>query len=879
MEKLDPLLMRYSDLPFTSGEPYRGILRLLYDYYAVEEVDDPALKKFLRDIRWQLTGLLLAYFQKYGTKETIHTLVEFLMPKTDSFYAIRDLLYILMLSQVPPHSELLMSYVKDGCKNGHKDFDLILALHSIINNAVVQKTKLKLVSAAEDLSVKSKIDCCEHVISYSMHILLSFCWNELFTEGFSSVFNFLLAPSTGPAPLGNSPQGNMLAGLNVVLNRGEGFLSLLNPSTGKGKYSRPEEIILHFLFHRLEGATDKGENYQRSYIGEKTYLALISHLLPDASVFYLNEKEIQQRVVEMKESEFNAPRIRMIYGTMFENTRAFELPVQQRLMLDTCKFLTNRAFMCLFLRIDAVFEAICAYLSRAKYLREPVIKSNLESFYLLFVRSYWKQRREHSQCIFRELAKFQPPEFLHLCNRILDELLVEPFTYSTDEGLYASIQFVYFLEDSAIRLPQLLTHPQFIQAVGKLLIYLNEVHILYFWFPSYVPGHVPREPLSAEAGTGGDSPAAPCCQREGGIVRAMLKLILTIIARCGDPAVEEKDRKLALMMLNFYIFRKRKTFAKIAKIFSVEHLICTEIESPTQAKSESIADPLLEFSLKGTVTKNKLKLILHDRSVTYQKPVEEICKLVVGKKDIYESTQFRALFLSTQILQTLIYSSFGVISYKALPAALSDCPDAEAEKATNYRTIYLSKLLGRILKFSYSVEGSAGIKRIIEDLYREMISFPDYPIQACISNIDACSRQLIESMRPQVECAPATPTKLKSTPVKEKLPGAEAPVDPMVVAKIRAYEEECIKCLTEVCEYYCNFVNKKVTAEKYTSMVLSIIMGKNFVTNVQPGLHKMVSEDLIVVEKAVLAAAEVKHIVQRRVSHPKVQPKEYASVV
>ena len=861
------MLMQNSGLPFTPGEPYRGMLRMLYDYYAVEEVDEVGLKKFLRDTRWQLTGLLLEYFHKYGTKETVHTLVEFLLPKSESLYSIRDLLYILMLSQVPPHSEVLLSYVKEGCKNGRKEFDLILALHNIINSAVTQKTRLKLMISSEDCAgMKSRIDCCEHVISYSMHILLSFCWNELFTEGLSSVFNFLLSPGSGAVPLGNSSQGNMIAGLNSTLNKGEGFLTLLNPASGKGKFSRPEEIMLDFLFHRLENMTAAGENYERSYIGEKTYLALISHLLPDPSLFYLNEKEIQQRVVEMKESEFNAPRIKLIYGTMFENIRAFELPVQQRLMLDTCKFLGNRAFMCLFLRIDNVFEAICAYLSRKKYLSEPVLKSNLESFYLLFVRSYWKQRREHSQSIFHELAKFQQPEFLHLCNRILDELLVEPFTYSTDEGLYASIQFVYFLEDSAIRIPQLFGDPQFIHAVGKLLIYLNEVHILYFWFPSYVPGHVPRG--AVESGE-------TFCQREGGLIRAMLKLILTIIVRCDEAGVGKKDRKLALKMLNFFIFRKRKTFAKLAKVFGAEHLVCTEIESSqhdikSESFSVSVADPLLEFSLKGTVIKNKLKLILHDRSVTYQKSVEEICKTIVGKKDVYESTQFRALFLSTQVLQALIYLSFGVTSYKAL-LALNDSPELEAEKATNYRTAYLAKILGRVLKFSYSVEGSAGIKRIIRDLYRETINSPDYPIQGCLSNIDACTRQDIDLMRPLESYLPATPAKGKSTPSKEKPPEAE---DPLILAKIVAYQDECIKCLTEICEYYGNYANKKVSAERYTTMVLGIVMGRNFVTNVQPGLHKMVSEDLVLVERAVLSLAEGKHSAQRRLSHPKIQPKE-----
>lgn len=850
--------MESQSLKFSAGEPYHGMLSMLYGYYSPEEVEDAGLKKFLQDVRWQLTSLFIVYFQQCGSEKVIPTLVEFLVPKVNAFYSIRDLLYILMTQeQENSKSSVFANYMKELSKAQKTSFDLIVALYSTIDKAISYKERLKLATAANTFEergdvlklsksneivngsgkeYKSMLDCCEHVISYSVHVLLSFNWSDLGSEGSgaSKLINYLISSSRQ----GGGQQGIISSGISLAFGKTENFLSFLTAST----FSKPEEVILIFLFHRRKQNEEK-ESYEREFLGEKTYSALLSHILPSPSVFYSMERQIQDKVFAMEETDFNVPRMRLIYGIMLANIRAFELPIQKKIVQDTARFLTNRTFMHYFLQIDLVFESICGYLGSAKYLKEPIIKENIESFYIYFIKVYWKHRKEHARMIFKELLNFSQTEFLRILNLILDELLTEPLTYSTDEGIHTSIKLVYFLEDMAIQKPELLAIFEFTEVVVKLVLYLGAINILYFWFPSYIPLHIVA-PATLEIER---------FQREGGIVRAILMLIFSIILRQSNSELTADQKKLPLRLLNYFIFRKRKTFRKIANAVNATKLLTVEAgEAERNPKSKTVAEPFLEFVLKGKIIQNKIKLIFPYKAITYQRPVEEIYKFMQTKKDPFDSTHFRCIFLLAQISQLIIYISFGISSYRDLNS--SKKPVAACE-------MYLTKIFGNILRISYTKEGSKEIKRCIIDLYKESVNKQDQSIEECVTPFDISMGSL--QVGAQESKSPA-----------KALEGKEGALEGERLALMNRFQEEAISSFTPVCEYYCNFVSGKIGLKEYAEMASSIITSSEFITKVQPGLHKIITGDLLEIRKAVIMFNAVRPKVPQRLSHPKSQSQE-----
>jgi len=851
--------MESQNLRFSPDEPYYGILNMLYGYYSPEEVENSNLKKFLQEVRWQLTSLFIVYFQQYGNEKVIPTLVEFLIPKVNAFYSIRDLLYILMTQQQEKsRASVFTNYMKDLFKSQKVGFDLIIALYSNIDKAITYKQNLKnhqsspnntseskervlmmnknneIVSGGSK-EYKSMLDCCEHIISYSVHVLLSFNWSELTSgeSGASKLISYFISTSRQ----NTGQQGIISSGINLAFGKTETFFSLITAAN----FSKPEEVVLLFLFHRRKQEEVK-ESYEREFLGEKAYSALLSHLLPNPSIFYVAEKEIPKKIVNMEEPDFNVPRMRLIYGILLANIRAFELPIQKKIVQDTATFLTNRAFMHHFLQIDLIFESICGYLASTKYLKEPIIKENIGSFYIYFIKVYWKHRKEHAKMIFKELLNFPQAEFLRILNLILDELLTEPLTYSTDEGIYTSIKFIYFLEDIALQNPDLLSVFKFTEIIAKTVLYLGEIKILYFWFPSYIPLHITATPiLEVES-----------FQREGGVVRAVLLLISSIILRQSRIELPIEKKKLALQLLNFFIFRKRKTFRKIATAVNASKLLTIETsEAQRNPKSQTVGEPFLEFTLKGSIIQSKLKLIFPYKTITYQRSVEEIYRALLTKKDFFDSIYFRSIFLLAQISQLIIYISLGISSYKEISEHNNKHP------RTLYES-YLAKLLGDILRASYKKEGSEGIKKCIVELYKESLNKPNHSIEVCITPLD----DSIETLSTSVQGS--------KSPIKE----ASGVIESEKLMQVNKFQEEAIKAFTPICEYYCNFANKKITNEVYSDMALAIVTSTEFITKVQPGLHKIITEDLLEIRKAVIIFNTIRPRVPQRVSHPKSQSQE-----
>ena len=864
MERAHDLLTQRDRLQFSPGEPYKCMLRMLYDYFAPEEVEDPELKKFLVKIRLELTQIIIQYFQQYGAEDTVPTLVEFLLPRHDYLYAIRDLLYIVMLYQSPPERKaltpsVLAAQLNSLCKAKRKEFDLAAALHTLISNSIGQKRTLQKASQIEDPTfVKSKIECCDHIVSFSIHALLSFSWDAIFQR--DETASGLVALITGTTPLASIQKDNrssVVAQLNTAFIKKESFLYHLDPAKEKGRIESSVEILLHFLFHQLDATksrqiNSKKERYEKYYLGEKTYLALLSHMLPEPSAFYLAEKDLVQRLSSLPPFDF-LPRTRLIYSEIMMNIHAFEAGVQQRIVKDTLKFLENRGFHEIFLRLDCVFEAVSGYLCKPKYLADPTMKSGLEKFYLLYMAHYWKIRRT-KQSVFRDMWNFTVPEFLLLSSQLMDSILAEAFAGTmTDEGIYTLIQFVFFMEDAALRISLIQTQPQYVEVIAKLLLCLSEVRMLYFWYPSFLPGHMPRD-LEFDFDE--------YSQREGGVMRAILKLIMGIIVRNTGKKATDLDSEhslLALKLLSFFIFRKRKTQKRI------EVLLKLSVKSPEKTAAEVDTTSFLEFTPKGSFAQSKLKMILHERCVAHQKTVEDVMKSVGGKKDILESIYYRGLLLIAEVSQALIYAAHDVSSYREL-ILQAKVPGT----MTSVKVVYLSKVLARIIKICLA--GSAvSLQKFMEELGKDLAKVPDYPIEQCFSNFDSFTKETMDAVRPHTSDYSSLPSPAKVHGKSSTNP-AENEAD--LLQRIHRFQEECVSNFVQINDKYASFLGKKLGASEFVGAMIEIMMNERYVKVIQPGLHKLVSEDFLLVERMILAQAEGRPKVVRRVSHAKAQTKE-----
>ena len=842
------------ELEFSQGEPYKCMFTMLYDYYSQEEVDNVELKKFLHEIRIHLEEILIMYLQKNATFETVDIFVEFMVPKPENLFSIHDLLSIIISfesqDQKPNQRfQIFSNYLREAFQTKKKEYNFLTALHSLIDFAIAEKKKIL---KAETESEKNRIDCCESIISYSLHILLSINWAVVFDP------NYINSNSSPQKNFANP--GHMLLAINYVLSIGENesqsLFSYLSQAFTKGKNNITEEVILLFLFNRWYSKSSSKENFEKGYLGEKTYICLLSHVTQDPSIFNIKEKEIPAKIMDMKKQDTDNPHFYIIYSKIIENMMAFELTIQEKIVSDLAKLATKPAFQYHFSKSGTIFDITTTFLSREKYLKNSLIKTKFENHFLLFIFNIWngRLRKDYALSVFKDIQCLPKDELLYLYSKILDQL-IKDYLSPSDEAIYYTIQFVYLLEDYAIYYPDSITQPLFIETLGKLELYLNEIHMIYYWYPSFIQFHLPHDiPFDPEN----------YIQREGGIVRVILKLLFAIIAKTCKGGLDEINNKLVLKLINFFIFRKKKTLLKLVQNLNLQNL--PSLQELTQRES------FLDYVTKTSLARSKVKIAFQDKSVVQLKTVEETCKLVIGKKEALESSNHRAFYLYSQLSQVLLYSIYGTTSYKEIISSEQKQP--QEGKIIGYRINHLVKLLGKVLKIRSKMAGS--IQLVIEEASKDLINLPKLLIDNCFSNIDGYTKDKIESMRTWVDPQPARWSRANSL-LPSLLGGTSEPqvtYEKFPQTELQAFQEECGKDLSALHEYYCHYANKNINAEKYSAMVLPIIMNKDYIIKIQSKLHALASEDFVLIERMILAQVGLRQSLKKKMLGPKKLIKE-----
>jgi len=760
------LLLHSDHIEFSSGEPYNGLLLMLFDYFAPE--DDNSLNQFLSEIRLRLRRTFVDYFDIRGKEDAIPAIINFLLPIPVNLYSIRDLLYSLLCCQSK------RNIIENHCmgKTKKKEFNLIIALHSLIDMSINQKVILDKVITTDNIQItNSKRACFEDIIAYSIYILLSLPWEEIFRkENQENTIQTL----------------KKLPELNTFFEETECFMNYLQ--TTKGKFTMSEEIILLYLFYNPKL---NSVEYNEHYLGSKVYTALMSHITSIPFVNYLKIERLQ--VSRIEQHIWKMDKSILFYTKLIENLRSFEPIIQQRILTECEVLLTITKFAEVFFKLTNMYEAICAYLKGKDYLLSECVKEGLEHLYYKFLNKAIQDNR--IQFLLCDLLNFPEAELLKIVNTFLNLTLQSLPNFTKNESIYTAIHLACFLEDAVILYPSILSKGVFVEVLARFIIYLNEVGMLYYW-----------EPLTLK----GSLNPAEVTQKEVGILRIILKLLFSVIS--NEQLLDEMHKKLIFKAMGFYVFRKEKTLISIMKLLNL-HIVVANKDPVSSSKTI-----LLNTTIKENVPSPADLLIQQKKSKNIRNFHYELLDL-----DYYRIT-----ILLTYISQVILYKVYGEKSYKNLKIQTI---------SSDYAFTYLVKTLGRLLNTC----SDNGLVKFLKSTENSFPKSSIHPIKKCFSNIDGYSKKEIESARPVED-----PLQSKST-VK---------IFPVDLQDYEKFIKEVARLTGEILQLFTQYEKKEVREDLFVMKIVQMISSEEVLETIQPNLHRIASEDFLLIERDVLKYVE-----------------------
>ena len=866
------------------------MLKLLFDYVSSEEIKGPT-KDFVKSIRLQLTELIIAHLSKYGEHEDIDTIIEYLLPFEDrKIFSVKDLLFAIVsvIQKQGTSNNVFVQYIKKllsngGANSGISGIDFSGALLILVETAIYKKAKLLGSLGTQESSDTSllmeKLLCLEYIISYSIYILLSLPWSTLFESQYSTPFEMMIFTPMHTQTVYPS-HGYLLSETPGNPNKtGQYYINLLNPKL-RGKSKTTEDIILKYLMQRVKAgkkedheinmmvSSEKSEKYEIEYLGEKTYYALLSHCLPSKSLSCLsNFNDIFQAFIPTKEIDQNAEKMRLILSRIIQNVKSFEKSVQQMVFKDCLELCKKPAIFTQITIDDDIFSYLCFYLTKSYYFNhDPILKTSLENLFMKFFVFYWKSKfkREALQNSFIYLIKLPISELLQMLNQIINTIISENTLYYTaagsDETFYSAIQFIYFLEDITSRTPDIVTEALFIQNFVKFFLFLNELNLIYFWYPTFTLNGLPKD-SSFESDK--------YTQREGGVVRVILKLMNLILIKMQwkSELMGGKDCEFELQIINkamrYFIFQKRKTLGKLAALLNVAHILPSVKDSAMHSAATHDNLYFLRYApqLSAAINQIKLKLMNSDKTLISHKSVED-ANNKAGKKDIFESSSFKFFYLFTGLLQLFIYSSLSVLSYESIKLS-----DLTAFKASNNiksrKSFILAKLLGS-LTYTAEVIYSAfpgGLAKLLEDFSAKRFF---WELENCCSNFQGYSKETLEKALILTTAETSSIATPRASGVYElqkqsSYTGGDPNNSNGRFTLLSSAQEDMVKTLKQISVDYNKYKFKKCySKEEYYIRIREAVIQPIFLKEVVPRIHEIAFEDILVIERGVLMYNEFK---------------------
>ncbi len=799
---------RVNSISFVEGEPYRAILGMLFAYYSPELVEIEESKQFLKEIRNKLMRILVLYLEKKGTPSDVDVLTEYLCEDMEKCYSVRDLLFVIMVYVCPTQTQterpqnVFIGHLIQCHQRKEQECDFLVRMFALLRLAV--SAKKELLGCARP-AVGPRLDCMEEIVAYGLHILLSFNWEYIYSVKSGS-------QHTSPTHSG--------ANNNNKLTR---IIQCLKPKKSSRNFQQTEEVILFFVLSSDDVS---------KYLGRKTYLSLLSQTLLQPSIFYEDEGMVCGRVMEMQESDVSVPRFRLFYREIMSNLNSFQFTVQERVLADAQKFIANPVFMGYLLSLDEAFEAISGMLLGPEYFGNTVFKRSMEDLMLVFLRSYLKdrQKRDFMQRALRNIAALPTDVLLELCNKIVTYLLSDPLSLLTEEVVFNVTQLVYLIEDVALQMGSRIGEPMFIELVARVVLYLNEIRMLYFWYPPIAPSTFAKD-CAQDA-------EATYTQREGGMVRVFLKIIPAIILQ-----VDEKENafycELSLKLLKFFLFHKRSTHIKIAKALEADSLL-PSLKEMVLGPDEGFVHP--EF--------RDDKEQIHERSIAQEKGVMQrtVDELFRTKKSFFNSPHFRLMHCLTQVGQLLVYLTFGVTQYQDIDPEMHQT-QIENVKIT-YKTSVLAKLLAKLLGGLTSF-GEKSLKKVLSDLSASSTNTKGTRPTAgdCLSSLDFALSAGRRGKRLSKEFSGTGGKYLTGSPSHSKKSSHRHSSDHGRHRGARSPFDLAESYLTQMQRCYGDYVAQKIKKSDCVLQVQATVLRDEFI-DVMLLLHRLTTEDLVFVDEA-----------------------------
>ena len=806
-------LAQQRGLRFSKNEPFNSLLLMLFDYLTPEENDVAEIKAFLREIRSHILSMLLQQLATNGTVETAGSFVKYLLPDPEKFNQIKDTLRIIVEYQraiARAHKpSLFEEYVTETETPGIERPGLVTALFVIVHMAISHRHQVNASIESPAEQRQAELGCMEELIASCMEILLSFSWSKIYDRNNELVGSGLKYSAIQSVALIHPPK-----------SLDDRILNQLKPSWG---FKTTEEIIVAYLIQRPKYG-HKLAKFETLYLGSRVYKCLFNKIcltLPpsadpenNSSVAYLGV-----------ETEINAPFAKLFYRKLMQNVSAFEPEVRELIFRDLKKMLSNPQLYSSLLHSEDIALGITKYLLRRKYLVNPALKSMIRDCAVTFITYNWgkKDSRSTVTACLNMWARISNAEvFLETSKDLISRLASSP---QSDESTFSLLQLLYTFEDFGTKNPLVLASPEFLSVFSALIQLAEKAGMLYFWYPSFGPQSFQHD-LVVE----NDS---KCTQREGGVVRVVLRLLFGILLKIGEQDVEP-----ALQTLNFFIFHTKS--------------LCDSEEAALNPKKEESKirkeTTFIQYSLSESIKhepgiRKRFNTIKSEKGVVQQRTLGDLSG---PEKDVYESSAYKLLLLLAYLEQVVIYSALNVSAYKEIPFFSLDSGKLLPPVIPS-RVRALILLIGRLVN---EYECDFGVS---QELEKRGSRSGKFLIKNCFTDIDMIPKDLIEPLHSET----GTPV-VKDNADRHVdytfgnyVPGSDSTYSSVDTSTGCSFKEDLIKLLCDLRKEYLEYKLGQQAEEPFMQRSLACLLSANTIKVVQAGLHEHITEDFKYIDKAI----------------------------
>lgn len=685
---------------------------------------------------------------------------------------VRNLLYVISKYQnTAKNKSIFNKYLSSkDCEEVSQSEELVAALFGIIDEAIATREK----------------EIMEEVIVYCVNILFSFDLDRVVRK--------MLRPSF------KSAEEKDKAGKynDAVIE----YLKLHIENVPADK------AILEFLVLVPTNEENGPHKYEKGYLGEKVYEKLFERV---EKTIPGDERKADPKAVNNYCTTF--------YKAMLKNAGAFEMSVCNKLFTDMEKYRRK-----LPLEVREVGIHASKYLCRDEYLTNTKVKDLIEYLVIKFLKHKLCKREARNLLftLFARIERTSPPVFIELFLKLTKSLAKSVRSLQSHEALYGLLQMLYTLENYAMDNPEVLGQEDFAKVLARLVYVLDRTGNLYFWQPSFDRSLIQHDPSPKDI---------KGSQREGGVVRIVLRLIFASLVK-----VQNKAPELLIHTLNFFIFHDKEACYKLSEILG------KPFEKPAEAGIGFIECSVSGNKKVGHLMREKVKVIVGDKSEVQKKTISGLTPF---DSDAYDSLTFRFLILAHYLSQALIYDIFRVSSYAEIAEEVLDKREFANEKLSAKSQGLLS-IIGRLFcdyghEISTSAEiGKRGMKELVGDI-TECRSDLDIYTSSSLDSLSTGSPVSIIKRRGSQKIYPSTPMHTKSTHIETFLQSPEE----VKGSQFQAALEDSIKRIANL------WKSKKGATDSYYREARDEIISYYYILVIQPGLCKLVATTLYLIASAI----------------------------